>query len=62
MIWNAIYPDTSYHEVATTWVGGVASLAEEQKLAKYCNLHPIHSFIVVLVEMLGAIGARVLSL
>ena len=61
LVWDATCPDTltpSYHEVATSQVGGVASSAKEKKVTKYSSLLPTHSFTLVAIEMLGYIVVR----
>ncbi len=64
LVWDATCPDTfasSYESRATLEAGGVASLAEERKSAKYGHLAP--QFIVqpVAIETSGAIGPSTLS-
>ncbi len=59
LVWDATCPDTfasSYESRATLEAGGVASLAEERKSAKYAHLSPQFIIQPVAIETSGAIG------
>ncbi len=64
LVWDATCPDTfasSYESRATLEAGGVASLVEERKSAKYAHLAPQFIIQPVAIETSGAIGPSTLS-